>query len=170
MQVEQGDYYTARGPRLLEQDLKKQWTASLRSDKYKDRQGKNMLKTPEGNFCCLGVVCDMFDIRETKDVRDVNIYNGEAMSPTLLKAVEVSVFGHSGDMGSHTLLPIDFTPFHIEYDFGTKRPWRGSGTILSAVSQNEFGGEEEWIDYSLPVLNDMGFTFAQIADLIDYFL
>jgi hypothetical protein len=34
-------------------DEARAWVAALRSGEYK--QGKGQLKTPEGNFCCLGV-------------------------------------------------------------------------------------------------------------------
>lgn len=171
MRLEIGKYYKTTAPRLIEQDLKKEWTAALRSDKYKGRQGKNMLKTPEGNFCCLGVVCDMFGIRETKRVRDITIYQGENQPSTWLLDTEVSVFGHNGPTGSHTLLPVDFTPFHVDNPSGIGPvEWRGSGYLFSVAGQNEFGGEKKAAAYSLPGLNDMGFTFAQIADIIDYFL
>lgn len=38
--------------------VKRAWIRALRSGKY--RQGRGMLKTPKGNYCCLGVLCDLY--------------------------------------------------------------------------------------------------------------
>lgn len=38
-------------------EAKKLWVEALRSDKY--QQGKGALKTIQGSFCCLGVLCDL---------------------------------------------------------------------------------------------------------------
>lgn len=38
--------------------VKKEWVAALRSGEYK--QGSGELKTTEGAFCCLGVLCDLY--------------------------------------------------------------------------------------------------------------
>lgn len=37
--------------------MKQKWVEALRSGKYE--QGKGMLKTGDGNFCCLGVLADI---------------------------------------------------------------------------------------------------------------
>jgi len=37
--------------------VKKLWLKDLRSGEYK--QGQERLKDPEGNYCCLGVLCDL---------------------------------------------------------------------------------------------------------------
>ncbi len=37
--------------------VKKLWLKALRSGKYK--QAKNVLKSSNGGFCCLGVLCDL---------------------------------------------------------------------------------------------------------------
>lgn len=41
----------------MNQDIKKKWVAALRSGEYK--QGRNSLKNHEGEYCCLGVLCDL---------------------------------------------------------------------------------------------------------------
>jgi hypothetical protein len=38
-------------------EVKQKWVAALRSGNYE--QGKNYLKTFNGKFCCLGVLCDI---------------------------------------------------------------------------------------------------------------
>lgn len=47
----------------MKKSIKKRWVAALRSGKY--RKGKNSLKTAHGNFCCLGVLTDLY-AREKK--------------------------------------------------------------------------------------------------------
>ncbi len=41
----------------MKKHIKKLWVDALRSGKYK--QGFKELKTQEGSFCCLGVLCDL---------------------------------------------------------------------------------------------------------------
>jgi hypothetical protein len=38
-------------------EIKAQWTAALRSGEY--QQGKQALKTADGTYCCLGVLCEL---------------------------------------------------------------------------------------------------------------
>ncbi len=42
----------------MKEDIKDRWVGALRSGEYK--QGKGRLKTSDGNFCCLGVLCDLY--------------------------------------------------------------------------------------------------------------
>lgn len=42
---------------MLNLEIKKEWIAALRSDDY--QQGEAQLKTEDGKFCCLGVLCDI---------------------------------------------------------------------------------------------------------------
>lgn len=39
--------------------LKNQWVKALRSGNYE--QGKNLLRSKENKFCCLGVLCDLMN-------------------------------------------------------------------------------------------------------------
>lgn len=39
-------------------DIKKLWVDALRSGKYK--QGRHALRSSADNFCCLGVLCDIY--------------------------------------------------------------------------------------------------------------
>lgn len=41
----------------MDPELKAKWLEALRSGKYE--QGIRVLKTKEGKFCCLGVLCDI---------------------------------------------------------------------------------------------------------------
>lgn len=43
----------------MKQEIAKAWSEALRSGKYE--QGKTVLKTEDGKFCCLGVLCHVVD-------------------------------------------------------------------------------------------------------------
>lgn len=43
----------------LDSELKQQWIDALRSGKY--QQGEGSLRTKDDEYCCLGVLCDIFD-------------------------------------------------------------------------------------------------------------
>lgn len=42
----------------MKEKVKKLWLEALRSDKYK--QGTGFLKTMDNEYCCLGVLCDVY--------------------------------------------------------------------------------------------------------------
>lgn len=42
---------------MTQKDARKKWIAALRSGEYK--QGKYVLKTDDGRYCCLGVLMDL---------------------------------------------------------------------------------------------------------------
>jgi hypothetical protein len=44
---------------ILDPELKKKWVEALRSGKY--RQGYGYLRYVTDEFCCLGVLCDIYD-------------------------------------------------------------------------------------------------------------
>lgn len=46
-------------------DLQKEWVAALRSGEYE--QGKIHLRSSDGKYCCLGVLCDVIHKREGTD-------------------------------------------------------------------------------------------------------
>jgi hypothetical protein len=45
------------GQEFVKEDIKAQWVAALRSGEFE--QGKTALKTNEGSYCCLGVLCEL---------------------------------------------------------------------------------------------------------------
>ena len=60
-------------------ELAKQWVAELRSGKYK--QAKRVLRTPDDEFCCLGVLCDIIDPeRWGNEGRITGTYQGGGVS------------------------------------------------------------------------------------------
>ena len=42
----------------MDKKIKTRWLKALRSGKYK--QGKQTLRTKDGEYCCLGVLCDLY--------------------------------------------------------------------------------------------------------------
>jgi hypothetical protein len=48
---------TTEGQEFVREDIKAQWVAALRSGEFE--QGKTALKTNEGSYCCLGVLCEL---------------------------------------------------------------------------------------------------------------
>lgn len=54
----------------MKTDIKEKWVAALRSGKY--LQGRLALRSPEGGYCCLGVLCRVAKIPIAK--------NGQACS------------------------------------------------------------------------------------------
>jgi hypothetical protein len=44
---------------VMNKDVQTRWVEALRSDKYK--QGRTYLRDKRERFCCLGVLCDLYD-------------------------------------------------------------------------------------------------------------
>ncbi|WP_407543741.1 hypothetical protein Q0M94_28465 (plasmid) [Deinococcus radiomollis] len=42
----------------MKPEVKALWTAALRSGEY--QQGRMVMHSPDGKFCCLGVLCDVY--------------------------------------------------------------------------------------------------------------
>jgi len=59
-------------------EIKDRWLEALRSGKYK--QGKEMLQDSEKNFCCLGVLCNLYNKEKHTGWADLNI-NGDEILP-----------------------------------------------------------------------------------------
>ena len=66
----------------MNKDIKKKWVDALRSGEYK--QGKGQLRNSKGEFCCLGVLCDLAVkegiVKELAEC-DVFYYDGDTLTP-----------------------------------------------------------------------------------------
>jgi hypothetical protein len=49
----------------LKPEVKEKWLAALRSGEY--NQGRRQLRTSDGNYCCIGVLCDISGLGEWVD-------------------------------------------------------------------------------------------------------
>ena len=138
----------------------------LRSGEYVQTRGALCKKTADGSrsYCCLGVLTDQI-IREDDSLEwrtpfgSVDLeFNGD---PGVLVPYVRSLTGVTGPTGEiRILLPgmtDDDAPTGRNYHYGR--------------SEAHTHGEGEWYIFMyLAELNDEGFTFDQIADIIEYVL
>lgn len=64
-------------------EIKERWASALRSGKY--RQGTAMLQDSNKNFCCLGVLCNLYNKEKHRSWEELNI-NGEEILPIKVMA------------------------------------------------------------------------------------
>jgi hypothetical protein len=119
---------------------REEWVYALRSDKYKDLQVTGALKTAEG-FCALGVLCD---VMLTLYPRDGGVWKKIGSE----KGVFLYAHVHEDIQESR------FLPLVAQYWVGLD----AFGTLLEA---------ERFSVYSL---NDRGYSFSHIADIIEHYL
>jgi len=121
----------------MKQEFKDIWVKALRSDEYK--QTKGSLRNADG-FCCLGVLCDL-----VKDEVGIDWAEADPWGVT-----------YFGDMAS--VLP---ARVYILAELRTGSP--------KVKKPDGFKGRgSEGLDTStLADLNDNGYTFEQIADIIE---
>lgn len=140
----------------MDREFKAKWVAALRSGEYGQSVGglKQIIsQNPDGSYkigyCCLGVACDISGLGEW------------VQGPNGTWTYSYSTGSSSWD-SSEVVLP-DTVAVELgldivgEFEYGfTVRNWDG----------DDYVKHEMW----LTSLNDAGFTFGQIADIIDYFL
>jgi hypothetical protein len=160
-------YYTSYIPRLRP-DLKEIWLIALESEEYKDKQFTGVLKDARGGgFCCLGVYCEITGVPQISE--NNRVYAGGDFVP-----IPTVYFG-SKTNPNWSSIPVGY---EIPFETTSNASFSGDQTVF--VCRNQ--GPKDWSDrnietyptvinkYTLPSLNDTGFTFAQIADIIRYFL
>lgn len=127
-------------------EVKKEWLAALRSGDYS--QGRNVLETTDGRFCCLGVLCDL-----AKDAGVVRREEQEDGSITY-----VGRRGGGVDMNrlhsSQIALPFDVME------------WAGLHQSEPEVA-GHYVAPDGVRARGLTVANDHDMTFEQIADIIE---
>jgi hypothetical protein len=125
-------------------EIKAQWVAALRSGEYK--QGMGMLKTLDGEYCCLGVLCDLaHKAGATNLVTSVSEIHG---------TIEGYGYGPSDNIMSDDVMTGEL-PEDVQ-------AWAGLEECNPAVKDSVGHG------VSLISLNDSeGHTFEQIADAIE---
>lgn len=148
----------------LDPEVKAKWVEALRSGRYK--QGQHVLQTPDGKFCCLGVYCDIAGVPMSWGVREYRTDDGSYVTGSL------PIYGGS-EWGGHSHIPPGYEiPRASPTDRWTSSPFNGNEFIFEALIPSDDSNESApyWGGVSLTWMNDKGFTFAQIADVIDYFL
>lgn len=69
----------------MNEEMKVRWIEALRSGKY--AQGKTNLRDAADNFCCLGVLCDLYDPNHWEPSEYAYRYSGHsAMLPENIHA------------------------------------------------------------------------------------
>lgn len=140
-------------------EVKAQWLSALRSGEWP--QGRDELNDGEGRYCCLGVLCEMAkdqgvtDMWEVDGQTDMRIYGNR-------EAYEASPWEYDGSWSS--------VPVNVQQ-------WAGLDDhdpyVTVPLTHPEFAKLRQWNAISrngrarVSTLNDNGFTFEEIADLID---
>ena len=125
----------------MDQTVKAEWVAALRDPAR--TQCTNLLKN-EDAMCCLGVLCDISKIGHW----DEDVYVTPESREGLVLPDEVSAWAGLNS-GLH-----DHNP---DIDFG--------------IATRDVDGDEDYSVFAATTLNDnIGLTFPQIADVVDYFL
>lgn len=85
---------------MITKELKDRWIAALRSGKYK--QGQRRLRWFDDTFCCLGVLCDVRDGRDSwKEMENLECYLNKTGNTAMIYDVsqgdELAVMNDNGD-------------------------------------------------------------------------
>lgn len=138
----------------MDQEIKARWIELLRSGEYEQTRGK--LGIDESNLrCCLGVLCD---IGVDKGLLNVEPYSyGPGLA---VQRVYIPVNNTEDDFAV-SVLPVGFSNYLGLQD--------EAGTFIVPGGILEDGYPSDRKHLNLALLNDEGFTFDQIADIIDYF-
>lgn len=144
----------------MKSSIKKKWLSALESGLYDQIKGQLGAYVDGGKdkYCCLGVLCDVLldddkapiELRERyEDIQDTDIvFNYEsALLPTDI--VDYLGFEHTDPDFSLDLDPDGH--YYDDHDESYREPFDYRGTA---------------VELSLSGLNDTGFTFGQIADVI----
>lgn len=126
----------------MNHDIKKEWVEALRSGEYK--QGKMNLRSKNDEYCCLGVLCDIY----RKKV---------AGAPDWNPVSDLKKTYQYGD--SYGYPPVEV------------RDWAGHD-VFQYIDASKHAPEQVDKNYgeaqmTLVALNDGGATFEQIANLIE---
>lgn len=124
-------------------EIKKQWVEALRSGEYKRVVGYLRIgDDSRPKFCCLGVLCDLAE--------KAGIGRWEPFQTDYYKE-------DGGRFMFRTNYADDFSPGILPLGV---RDWAGLASRGAKVDVQNF-------ETSLALLNDNGFTFEQIADVIE---
>jgi hypothetical protein len=128
----------------MKQELKEAWIAALRGGDY--RQGQNALRKSSNlypgdkDYCCLGVLCE---ISGTGEWDEEGYYRVQRPMSGLISRSK------------------NFLPTALLNNLGLEF---NNGKFCIGEKYSKYN-----IYFSLAELNDAGFTFNQIADVIEYF-
>lgn len=133
----------------LDPEAKSLWLEALRDPTRK--QAQSVLSNGKG-MCCLGVACDISDLGEWSPQR----HEGFQYTPS------------NGDNPEDRGLPLSVSKWLGLPTSAAHHPENPRIPGLRVRPERRPADGDETV--SLAQLNDSGFTFAQIADVIEYFM
>ena len=128
----------------MEPKIKKKWLTALRSGKYK--QGRACLRSSNDEFCCLGVLCDLYDPNGWIEMKSGRADWG---------------YGPDENTVAQPYFVNDWADLQETIVFAPDCP------LLARVRETATW-VESWA--TLPGMNDEGVPFALIADIIEKYL
>lgn len=144
--------------RYMDADIRQQWVDALRSGKYE--QGRRLLRDANGNYCCLGVLCDIFPSVVWERVEQGRWENwSQYDDPTPFEAV-VTWRKEGPTRRGLTMLPMG-----LAANIGLLSEYHGNEPICGG-NDDAFGSALS-IHGHLIAMNDRGYSFDQIADWIE---
>lgn len=143
----------------MNSDIKTKWVAALRSGEFK--QGREVLRTEKNDFCCLGVLCELFAREHPSNTQWVLNGLEEDGGPLDFEVVHGPGFGtREVDQAYLPMAVMEWAGMSecnppVELD--AQQIKRTTTAVLN----------EDCKSVNLSDVNDKGFTFNEIADLID---
>lgn len=127
---------------------RQEWLSALRSGQYGQTVGR--LFDGDNSYCCLGVACDLADLEKWTNEVDYTYFGSETYGRDYLVLPPEGMVW-LGVNSDNPVLDLPDLPMQ-----GTEEEY----------VEGEYIGD---IDKDVATLNDSGLTFAQIADLVEYF-
>jgi hypothetical protein len=134
----------------MKPEIKAMWLDALRSGEY--RQGQGVLRSEDNEYCCLGVLCDLYQ----KQTGEMYWASDADKIADREDDGEVTHF-YSYDFGNAKV-------GHYAFAMPPEEVFEWSGLRGDAYLKGEDGKE-----YNLPEMNDNGKTFEEIAQLIELY-
>jgi hypothetical protein len=137
---------------MMNQEIKTKWINALRSGDYE--QGQGALKNPDGQYCCLGVLCDLYDKHRMEEFGAKSSWTVDTVSLNEY----ISVLGDRSEVGVPPNAVVD---------------WAGlsdNNPDILIDFEDEVGDSRppcSWTFAIAELNDDKGFTFNELADLIE---
>lgn len=140
----------------MKPEIAEKWIKALRSKKYKQGQHVLKKKTPAGRIehCCLGVLCELYNEQKAREQKQIPVRKAAKYQldglPRSFKA-GTTVYSFNGKNKTEALTEL---PYRVMQWAGMKTE---DGSFCGHFVRQK----------SLAGLNDRGYTFNQIASLIE---
>lgn len=145
----------------MKAEYKQRWVEALRSGDYEQATGKLTIVDDNGNksHCCLGLLCELVKDDLGLDVKEVQrVVGGSALG-----YMTTDEYGDESFATAVLSRP-------IEQAVGLSRPFNGVPEYNFNLDPSK--PVDSWADADVQLhlssLNDEGFTFSQIADIIEW--